>query len=335
MEEILSDEEIAHPLNEKLLGEAEQIKLERRTLKERLAKLDETKDSVSVSVYQKVRNDYASKLDKTTNRLIALKRDLEAEERVLLEKKMGVEANIGSHREKMEESSLRHTLGEYTSTQHQEITAREKQEIERLDSALKTLNEGLQRHREIFQGEDLPEAVKEPSFRPAEPRAMPAPSPAKPMPEPTPPPTSAPALPPQSAAARRPEPPPPSSIESTAKIRLDTVRPEAESTGATERSQVAPRRTSELVVLENGKIVQTVPLDHTVVIGRSPASDIVLKEPKVSRKHAEIQFVGGRYVLLDLESSNGTFIAGKRVSEQVLQPNDEITIGNTKMIFKG
>lgn len=307
IEDVLSDEEIAHPLNEKLLGEAEQIKSERRTFKERLEKLEETKDAVSAAVYQKVRSDYKTNLTKTTDRLVSLKRDLEAEERRLLEKKTAVEGGVKFHREKMEESSLRHSLGEYAAAEHKEITEREKKEIERLEGALKTLDEGLQRHHGIFEGEELPAA-----------------------PAPTRAPTAAPPIP--QAPPRRPETPP---AENTSKIRLESVVHEAESTGPTERSQTAPRKASELVVLENGKVIQTVLLDHTIVIGRSPGSDVVLKEPKVSRKHAEIQFVGGRYVLLDLESSNGTYISGKRVSEQVLQPNDEITIGNTKMVFKG
>jgi hypothetical protein len=352
MKELLEDSEITHPLNEALLKEAEDIKTERRMVKERLDKLEETRSSVSESVYQKVRADYAGKMNRTTERLVALKKDLETEERKLLDKKLSVEANLKLHAEKIEEATLRHALGEFPADEHNEIRRREEKEIDRLEAALKTLVEGLERHRTIFAGEDLPSAPK--PERPAEKTAD--------RPEERP--ASRAATPPASSASRAaptapiaPQPPEhtPSptiressapkpfasltnpAIESTAKIRLEERH--AGTVTAVDRASVSPgggsRKSSELAVLENGKVIQTVVLDHNVYIGRSPSNDVVLKEPKVSRKHAEIQNINGKYVLLDLESSNGTFVGGKKIAEYILQPNDEILIGNTKMVFKG
>ena len=288
--DILSDEEISHPLNETLLTEANEIKAERKLLKERLEKLDQNREGVSSAVYQKVRNDYTAKLQQTTNRLMALKKDLEKEEKVLVEKKNLVEVNAAFHKETIEEARLRHSLGEFTEGEHDEIVKKENKELARLESALKKLNEGIERHMKIFEGEEL-----------------------KP---PSPPPVQS-----------RPGPIPESIHEQTAKIR---VKPPPMAQEPADES----RKVAEVLVMENGKVVQMVPIDKTIEIGRSPANDIVLKEPKVSRKHAEIQFVGGKYVLLDLESSNGTFVGGKKVAEYTLQPNDEIVIGNTKMVFK-
>jgi pSer/pThr/pTyr-binding forkhead associated (FHA) protein len=113
------------------------------------------------------------------------------------------------------------------------------------------------------------------------------------------------------------------------------MRPETIPETMPEPEPVVSKKIAELLVMENGKVLQTVPVDKTIEIGRSPANDVILKEPKVSRKHAEIHFVGGKYILLDLESSNGTFVGGKKITEHTLQTNDEITIGNTKMVFKG
>jgi len=47
-----------------------------------------------------------------------------------------------------------------------------------------------------------------------------------------------------------------------------------------------------------------------VVLGRE-SSDIVLRDPAVSRRHAELYFDNGRWMVRDLESSNGTFVNGQ------------------------
>lgn len=296
--EILSDEEISHPLNEALLKEAEEIKGERRTLKERLEKLDQSAQGVSSSVYQKVRSDYLERLKASLNRLSSLKDQLDREEKGLIEKKELVEANIRFHREKMEESRLRQELGEFTAEEHEALIEKEDKEISRLEGALKVLEEGLDRHRQILEGEEITPA-------PAAPTRVTKP-------------TEVQAKPPEVQKA----------VQKNVKDVSETLSQK------TSRIVLPEAKIPQILVWENGKVIQTVPLDKTIVIGRSPASDIVLKEAKVSRKHAEIQCAGGRYVLLDLESSNGTFVAGRRVTEYSLQPDDEITIGNTKMVFK-
>jgi ABC-type multidrug transport system ATPase subunit/pSer/pThr/pTyr-binding forkhead associated (FHA) protein len=74
------------------------------------------------------------------------------------------------------------------------------------------------------------------------------------------------------------------------------------------------------------------PLKATVVtIGRSPSCDVVLDDPLVSRKHAELRGLeGGRWQLRDLGSYNGTFVNGRRVTEAVLDPLDLIGIGGSE-----
>ena len=340
MKEILADEEIIHPLNEGLLNEAERLKDDRKTLKERMEKLEETRSAVSDAVYQRVKNDYVSKLNQTTDRMINLRRSLEVEEKKLVEKRLLVESNIKFHKEKIEESALRHALGEFSVSDHETLMSSEAREIARLEVALAKLTEGLGRHKQIFEGEDLPQSVV--SIRP------PPPPPPAPVERAAPPPQPPPPIPEEEEDFDfEPSPPPlPHSSkpvgEHTAKIRAEghtdqtEIDDEPSSFSHSSKSfSEKPKVICELHVLENGKVSQTVSLDRTIQIGRSPSNDIVLKEPKVSRKHAEIQYIGGKYILLDLESSNGTFVGGKRVSEQVLQPNDEIVIGNTKMLFKG
>jgi pSer/pThr/pTyr-binding forkhead associated (FHA) protein len=68
-------------------------------------------------------------------------------------------------------------------------------------------------------------------------------------------------------------------------------------------------------------------------VGRDPGNDIVLRDPKVSRHHAEIVFERGFFVLHDLASANGTYVNGKRVRSQItLQSGDEIRLGSARFL---
>ncbi|WP_345630195.1 ATP-binding cassette domain-containing protein [Rugosimonospora acidiphila] len=75
--------------------------------------------------------------------------------------------------------------------------------------------------------------------------------------------------------------------------------------------------------------------DGTITIGRGPRNDIVLKELLVSRRHAEVRRSGAGYVVVDLGSSNGTYLNGKQVSREPLQPGDLLSIGRHQFVFDG
>lgn len=65
-----------------------------------------------------------------------------------------------------------------------------------------------------------------------------------------------------------------------------------------------------------------------LVIGRDTASAIAINDAEVSRKHARLNFQGGKYVIEDLGSTNGTFVNGQRlVSPVVLKSGDVISLG--------
>lgn len=67
-----------------------------------------------------------------------------------------------------------------------------------------------------------------------------------------------------------------------------------------------------------------------VTIGRHEESYIVLADPQASRHHAEVAMQGGRWVIRDLGSANGTFVNGQRITgPHVLNPNDLIQVGQT------
>jgi len=64
-------------------------------------------------------------------------------------------------------------------------------------------------------------------------------------------------------------------------------------------------------------------------VGRDPGNDIILRDPKVSRHHAEIVFERGFFVLRDLASANGTYVNAKRVRVAPLTHGCKIRLGNT------
>ena len=63
------------------------------------------------------------------------------------------------------------------------------------------------------------------------------------------------------------------------------------------------------------------------VIGRNREADLTIAHPMVSRRHCELSEKGGKIVVRDLKSLNGTLINGKRVNEAVLPANAELTVG--------
>ena len=66
--------------------------------------------------------------------------------------------------------------------------------------------------------------------------------------------------------------------------------------------------------------------DKRLVIGRAEGVDIRLEDAAVSKQHASIEVMGADHILLDLESSNGTFVNGTRVMRHLLRHGDAIDI---------
>jgi len=73
---------------------------------------------------------------------------------------------------------------------------------------------------------------------------------------------------------------------------------------------------------------------NRVVIGRSREADIVLQDPNVSRRHAELRREDGAWQVVDLGSTNGIKVNGRRVDHQPLRPGDQVTIGVTDLTFE-
>jgi hypothetical protein len=70
-----------------------------------------------------------------------------------------------------------------------------------------------------------------------------------------------------------------------------------------------------------------------VVIGRSKDCDIQVADPNVSRRHAEVRQEGAAYWIVDLDSTNGMEVNGRRLKRAKLRPGDKITLGSTELVF--
>jgi len=70
-----------------------------------------------------------------------------------------------------------------------------------------------------------------------------------------------------------------------------------------------------------------------IVLGRSRDCDIQLTDANVSRRHAELRQEGASYWIVDLGSTNGVEVNGKRVKRAKLRAGDRITMGSTEITF--
>lgn len=66
----------------------------------------------------------------------------------------------------------------------------------------------------------------------------------------------------------------------------------------------------------------------TLAIGRTPGLDLVLKDPHISRRHAVVEREGAEYVVIDQQSSFGTYVNGKKVERATLRHGDLLQFGS-------
>ncbi len=77
-------------------------------------------------------------------------------------------------------------------------------------------------------------------------------------------------------------------------------------------------------------------LDSPVVaLGREPGNTIQIRDSEVSRRHAEVIQADDAFELIDLGSSNGTFVNERRIEKHTLSSGDRVQLGGTMMIFTG
>ena len=113
--------------------------------------------------------------------------------------------------------------------------------------------------------------------------------------------------------------------------RVAAPPPETAAVSPEEADRLGLARASAAVVL-NGRRHELV--KRAVVLGRSRDCDITVDDANVSRRHAEIRQENGSYWIVDLDSTNGVEVNGKRVRRAELAHDDEIVLGTTGLTFE-
>ncbi|MBI4026820.1 MAG: FHA domain-containing protein [Verrucomicrobia bacterium] len=93
---------------------------------------------------------------------------------------------------------------------------------------------------------------------------------------------------------------------------------------------------AELILHVEGQTPRTLGVGPVFSIGRGPSNDLVINDTRASRNHAVIRLQGDKaYYLVDLGSSNGTILNGRRVTiPSGLKSGDEIQIANHRLLFQ-
>lgn len=170
--------------------------------------------------------------------------------------------------------------------------------------------------------------AEEPTAAEEEPEVPRAPEQEEPSPEPVTP-----------AGPAEPEPAAPEPQATAEEAADDTAAASADDTG--EISTRAPRHaaapkahpTCTLTDQQTGR-VYTISSDHTPIGRERVAGGIVLRDPNVSRKHAELTYDGHEWHITDLHSTNGTLVNDIDIDECSLRDGDVLTIGLLNFVFR-
>jgi hypothetical protein len=98
---------------------------------------------------------------------------------------------------------------------------------------------------------------------------------------------------------------------------------------ADENSETMP---DNAFLIING--IKLFPLKMNVInIGRRLDNQLVIDDPRISRSHAQLRAIKGRFVIFDLNSTGGTYVNGQRTSQTVLYPGDVISLAGVPLVF--
>jgi hypothetical protein len=157
----------------------------------------------------------------------------------------------------------------------------------------------------------LPARMTPPPPPPARPQLVTAPRPPVFLPYPPPP------LPPLPHPARAPTPP------------LPLPAPLPPGTGPIPAGFAAPPPQLSVIYADHKRLVDR----PRFVIGRGKAAGLAIKDPNISREHAVIEQQGGIYYLVDVGSTNGTFVNGERITRKAIADGDVATICEHQVRF--
>lgn len=137
------------------------------------------------------------------------------------------------------------------------------------------------------------------------------------------------AIPPAPMRHTAPPPPPPGRATHVMPQPASPIPP-VPLTQTTARPQA--RRTGSLVVSYGG---QNFPVaKDRFVIGRGrQTSDLTIKDPNVSRRHAMVEFQNGNYFIVDMGSTNGVIHHGQRIQRKLIEDGDSVKVCDHDLMF--
>jgi hypothetical protein len=350
-----------------VIDELMEIKSERETIGERVAKMTQDQGKVSDVVYRRVRRDYESRLSALERKAAPLKDRARQEYAKLKSLFDRLENAHQATKLDREEIDFRHKLGEFDDGEFKQKTGELDDKLDRQAAELEEAGAVREQFLGAFDSEQdlaLPAASAPPAPAPPPPDAgITAPQPViAPPPGPAPMVTAevAMATPPPPGSGPRPGGPNAPAAEGT--VILGSEAPAPVVAGATIIQPPAPPSApapppspspgtppaagsgpvGKTVVLTRGKLIaidtdlgaSEFSLEPLTFIGRTPENQIRLNKPAVSRRHAQIAQSEGGYVLRDLNSENGTYVNGEKVKDRPLADGDRVQIGTVRFVFR-
>jgi pSer/pThr/pTyr-binding forkhead associated (FHA) protein len=92
------------------------------------------------------------------------------------------------------------------------------------------------------------------------------------------------------------------------------------------------RTLEELGEPKAGSQTFRLPAGDIKTVGRAPRADFILDAPLVSRLHCRLTASGDRLEVLDLGSTNGTFVNDRRIKQATLTPGDHVGVGRVTLV---
>jgi two-component system cell cycle response regulator len=104
--------------------------------------------------------------------------------------------------------------------------------------------------------------------------------------------------------------------------------------GAQVRKAVRAKFRPALIVMSGKRVGERASVQGNMLIGRETDATLMLPDQGVSGRHAMLEDQGGTWALVDLKSTNGTYVNGQRVTEVELKHGDKIVFGTTIVRFE-
>lgn len=114
-------------------------------------------------------------------------------------------------------------------------------------------------------------------------------------------------------------------------VRLFSAVEETEETSARGKQTVQQQEQLRFKIMEGTQSGTEVGGSFPCVLGRKDA-DIIINDPMVSKRHAAIQIINGKLMLIDLHSTNGTTLNSEPISQKELKQGDRIGMGQTTLL---